>query len=58
MLPTLVVLGIVPRMDNNLELNFGLQEHAMSLGPKRSDTHRAALTGDIGDPIHNTSRQK
>ncbi|RVW31836.1 hypothetical protein CK203_101989 [Vitis vinifera] len=46
------------RLDNNLELTFGLQEHAMSLGPNRSDTHRVALTGDTGDPILDTSRQK
>ncbi|KAL6315433.1 hypothetical protein AAG906_000548 [Vitis piasezkii] len=35
-------------LDNNLELTSGLQEHAMSLGPKGSNTHRAALTGDTG----------
>ncbi|RVW31824.1 hypothetical protein CK203_101991 [Vitis vinifera] len=45
-------------LDNNLELTSGLQKNAMSLGPKGSDTHRAALTSDTGDLIQDTSRQK
>ena len=41
-----------------MELTSGLQENAMSLGPKGSDTHRAALTSDTGDLIQDTSRKK
>ncbi|KAJ6435767.1 hypothetical protein OIU84_000898 [Salix udensis] len=37
-------------------IEAGVSEHAMSLGPKGSDPHKAAVIGDtIGDPLKDTS---
>ncbi|KAJ8477440.1 hypothetical protein OPV22_021167 [Ensete ventricosum] len=37
-------------------IEAGASEHAMSLGPKGSDPHKAAVIGDtIGDPLKDTS---